>query len=116
MAASRRVSSSLIYPEARAALAAAGRAGRLDSGSLRRAVGDLEQAMGAIGLVGVDATLARSAGALAEHHALRGYDAFHLATALSVQDPTLVIVRWDRDLAVAGLAVGRAVAPDPNPH
>jgi predicted nucleic acid-binding protein len=110
-AASLRISSVLIYPEARAALAAAARAGRLDRRSLRRAVGDLDEAIDAIRLVAVDERLVRSAGALAERHALHGYDAVHLATALSVQDAELLIATWDQDLGAAALAAGRAVTP-----
>lgn len=62
-------------------------------------------------LVGVDRELAQRAGALAAVHALRGYDAVHLATALAIDDPEIVLVTWDRDLARAGLAAGRAVIP-----
>jgi predicted nucleic acid-binding protein len=109
--ASLRISSVLIYPEARAALAAAGRAERLDRRSLRRAIGDLDDAIGAMRLVAIDEPLARSAGALADRHALRGYDAVHLATALSVQDAELLIATWDQELGAAALAAGRAVAP-----
>jgi hypothetical protein len=109
--ASLKVSSHLIYPEARAALAAASRAGRIDARGLRQAVADLEAAVASIQLIGVDAALAREAGRLAAEHALRGYDAVHLATALSVDDPALVVVTWDVDLARAALRCGRSVAP-----
>ena len=62
-------------------------------------------------LIGVDWALARHAGEIAERHALRGYDAVHLATALSSQDPELVLVTWDRDLAGAAATTGIAVIP-----
>jgi predicted nucleic acid-binding protein len=110
-AAARKVSSHLIYPEARAALAAASRAGRIDARGLRQGVADLEAAVASLQLVGVDEALAREAGRLAAEYALRGYDAVHLATALSVEDSTLVIVTWDRDLARAALRCGHSVAP-----
>lgn len=110
-AADLRIASHLVYPEARAALAAASRAGRIDRRGLRRAVSDLEAATSSMLLVGVDAALAREAGRLAEEHALRGYDAVHLATALSGQDHELVVVTWDRDLAGAALRCGLPVAP-----
>jgi prevent-host-death family protein len=93
------------------ALAAASRAGRIDARGLRQAVADLEAAVASIQLIGVDAALAREAGRLAAEHALRGYDAVHLATALSVDDPALVVVTWDVDLARAALRCGRSVAP-----
>jgi len=108
-----KASSHLIYPEARAALAAASRAGRIDARGLRQAIADLDAAVASIKRIGVDEALATAAGRLAEEHALRGYDAVHLATALSIEDPTLVIVTWDDDLAHAALRCGHPVAPVP---
>jgi predicted nucleic acid-binding protein len=63
-------------------------------------------------VIGLDATLARAAGELAERHALRGYDAVHLASALAIDDPRLVMATWDRDLAAAA-AQHRTVIPAP---
>jgi predicted nucleic acid-binding protein len=60
-------------------------------------------------LIGLDWELAVMAGDIAERHALRGYDAVHLATALSIHE--LVLVTWDRDLARAALGSGRSVVP-----
>jgi predicted nucleic acid-binding protein len=110
-AANLRVSSHLLYPEARAALAAAARAGRLHERALRQAIADLNAAVASMQRIGVDESLAQEAGELAEKYALRGYDAVHLATLISVADPTLVVVTWDRDLAAAALACGHSVAP-----
>lgn len=62
-------------------------------------------------LIGVDRDLAWQAGEIAETHALRGYDAVHLACAVSVGDPALVLVTWDRDLAAAGIEAGLVVIP-----
>jgi uncharacterized protein len=62
-------------------------------------------------LVGVDWPLARHAGELAEVHSLRGYDALHLATAVAVGGPELVLATWDADLARAALAIGISVSP-----
>jgi len=64
-------------------------------------------------VIGLDDTLARAAGDLAERHALRGYDAVHLASALAIGDPGLVIATWDRDLASAALAQTHTVVPAP---
>jgi predicted nucleic acid-binding protein len=108
---SQRIASRLVYPEARAALAAARRGGRIDNRSLRAAVGDLESACAAMLLIGVDWALAQHAGELAELHGLRGYDALHLATALAAEVPELVLVTWDRELAGAGTEAGIAVIP-----
>lgn len=109
--ASARVASRLVYPEARAALAAAERSGRIDQAGRRTAAADLEAACTAMALLGVDWALAQHAGEIAEVYALRGYDAVHLATALSVDDPDLVLLTWDGDLADAAVRAGRAVVP-----
>ncbi len=110
-AAQLKLASHLLYQEARAALAAAARAGRVDTRARRQAVRDLDAVVASMQRIGVDETLAREAGELAQKHALRGYDAVHLATALSVSDPMLLVVTWDRDLAGAALARGHPVAP-----
>jgi predicted nucleic acid-binding protein len=110
-AADLKIASHLLYPEARAALAAAYRAGRVDQRGLRQAIADLEAATSSMALVGVDEGLAREAGRLAEELSLRGYDAVHLATALSSEDDERLIVTWDRDLAVAASRCGCLVAP-----
>lgn len=48
----------------------------------------------------------RHAGELAEQYALRGYDAVHLATALTAQSPNLAMITWDEDLAEAAVSEG----------
>jgi hypothetical protein len=53
----------------------------------------------------------RHAGELAGLHALRGADAVHLASALAIADPDLVIAVWDRRLHAGALAAGINVAP-----
>jgi uncharacterized protein len=111
--ASSRFASRLVYPEARAALAAAERSGRIDAGFQRAAVKDLAAACAAMSLVGIDWELAIDAGELAAAYALWGYDAVHLATALSVGDDDVVVVTWDGDLGRAAVAAGRAVVPRP---
>ncbi len=109
--ARERIASLLVYPEARAALAAAARAGRIDGAALRTLAADLDDACNSMTLIAVDMDLARDAGDLAERHALRGYDAVHLATALRVGQDDLLLATWDRDLARAGLDAGLSVAP-----
>lgn len=105
------VSSQLIYPEARAAAAAAQRVGRIDARTLRAAVRAIDELCGELGVIGLDDALAHTAGALAERHALRGYDAVHLASATAIDDPDLVIATWDRELASAAVAEHRTVVP-----
>lgn len=56
-----------------------------------------------------------SAGQLARTHGLRGADAVHLASALAVRDPELIVAVWDRRLHSAALATGCRVAPRLDP-
>lgn len=62
-------------------------------------------------MIGLDETLARAAGELAEHHGLRGYDAVHLASATTINHPELVLATWDRALASAAVAKKHTVVP-----
>jgi predicted nucleic acid-binding protein len=110
----RVASSILCYPEGRAALAAARRAGRLDAGGYDRALNDFEATQRELVVVGIDEPLARHAGDLAQDLRLRGYDAVHLATALALGSRTTLIT-WDKDLARAATETGCGVAPAPEP-
>lgn len=110
------VSSQLVYPEARAAAAAARRAGRINSGTLRRAVDLINELCTEVDVIGVDRDLAHTAGDLAETHGLRGYDAVHLATALSIEAESMLVATWDADLARAVVAAGCSVSPPPAPR
>ncbi len=103
------ITSILSYPEGRAALAAARRGARLTGPAHRRALEDFQSIHNGLALVGLDAQLAHRAGELAETFALRGYDAVHLASALSTGAVTLV--SWDEDLRRAATRTGCAIAP-----
>lgn len=105
------VSSQLVYPEARAALAAAHRRGRVDADTLRMAVDAVDALFTQLSIVGLDPDLAHSAGDLAEMHGLRGYDAVHLATALGVNAESLLVATWDRELARGAIESGCSVSP-----
>jgi predicted nucleic acid-binding protein len=106
----RVVSVRLIYPEARAALARAGRMGRLTRSQLNGAVLELDSLIEEVDVIELSPDIARSAGQLAQQHGLRGYDAVHLAAALAVADDDLVLVTGDADLAAATQAAGVAVS------
>ena len=105
----RVVCARLLYPEARAALARAERMGRLDQMQLRDAVEELDSIITEVDHIEVTAILAQEAGALAEAHGLRGYDAVHLAAAEAVRDDDLVVVTGDSNLAAAATTFGLAV-------
>jgi uncharacterized protein len=100
----------LIYAEARAALAQATRTGRLATADLTTAIVGLEGLYASLDLLEVDEHLVRRAGELAQHHALRGYDAIHLAAAERVRDDATVMVAGDRGLCAAAGALSMAVA------
>ena len=106
----RAASSILSYPEGRAALAAARRGGRLSARGQARAGEEFESLHSELLLIGIDTSLARRAGALAEELGLRGYDAVHLATALAAGRATTLIT-WDQELSRAASEYGFAVAP-----
>jgi len=109
--AQRIVAIPLLYAEGRAALAQAQRMGRITRRQLRAAVDGLDEAYSQIDVVGIDESLVRRAGELAEAHELRGYDAVHLAGAERVVDGDFVLVAGDRALLTAAAAVGLTVAP-----
>lgn len=108
--ATRVVSTRLIYPEARAALAQAQRMSRLTVVELEQAVDELDSIALEISYIEVLAELAASAGDLAQAHGLRGYDAVHLSSAVLVNDEELAFVTGDRELAAAARSIGISVA------
>jgi len=108
------VSSQLIYPEARAAAAAAHRGRRITSATLRRAVDTIDGLCTELEVIGLDQDLARTAGDLAEVHGLPGDDAVHLATALRIEVDSMLVATWDGDLARAAVAGGCSVSPPPS--
>ncbi len=65
-----------------------------------------------LALLDVGSQLAHHAGTLAETEKLRGYDAVHLASAMSLGADT-TIVTWDIELGRAAQHVGLGVAPAP---
>ncbi len=105
------VSSRLAYPEVRAALAAAGRAGRLDGDQQRHTERAWEGYWAATRAVEFTEAVALRAGELAGEHALRGADAVHLSSALAVGRSALVFAAWDQRLGAGALAVGLVLAP-----
>ena len=101
----------IAYPEARAALASAQRARRISSAELDEVKGKLRRVWTQLQVIDLDEPVAVSAGDVAETFSLRGYDAVHLATALTLQDDSLLIATWDSDLRTTALELGLRVAP-----
>lgn len=109
-AADRVLSSQLLYPEARSALGRAARSGRLGRDEVPAARALVERLWRDLDRLGLTESLARQAGELADERGLRGYDAVHLASALSVADPGTVVVAADGELLAAARALGLATA------
>ncbi len=105
------VSSRLAYPEVRAALSAAARDHRIDARSFHTARRDWETFWSATQPVELTAAVERHAGQLADTHALGGADAIHLASALAVGLPDLVVAAWDRRLREGVISLGLRIAP-----
>jgi predicted nucleic acid-binding protein len=109
--ATERAVSRLAYPEIRAGLGAAARAGRIAEDDLDRIIDHLERVHDAATVVEVDDLLSIEAGDLADEYALRGYDAVHLASAVNIEAPRVVFATWGKELGVAANACGCAVVP-----
>jgi len=105
------VTSRVSYPEGRAALAAARRARRVTGSAADRARLALDSMFDDLDVVELDDGLAASAGDVADRFGLRANDAIHLASALALEDPRVVVVTWDRELAAAARRAELAVAP-----
>jgi predicted nucleic acid-binding protein len=101
-------SAALIVVEARAALAVATRGARLTAAQHRAAKGELVALVEELTIVEITEDLIVDAAEMAEQEALRGYDAVHLAAALTVgadlimsADVALCDTAGRRGLAVA---------------
>jgi uncharacterized protein len=105
------LSSRLAYPEVRAALAASARNHDITETELDASERDWDSYWAATRPVELTATVERQAGQLARNHALRGADAVHLASALAIGDPELIVAVWDQRLHVGAQAAGCRVAP-----
>jgi predicted nucleic acid-binding protein len=108
--ADRLVSVRLSRVEARAALAQAHRLGRISSRQFIASKRELDRLVAQLDLVDIDDDLVDRAADLAEQHALRAYDAVHLAAAHRVLDDDLAFVAGDHALLGAAQAIGIAVA------
>lgn len=83
--AGRISTSAVAYAEGRAALARKLREGVFSEEEHREAVAALDEDWRTLEVLSVTENVARFAGDLAERHALRGFDAVHLASALLVR-------------------------------
>lgn len=105
------LTSRVAHPEVRAALAAAHRGGRLDAQAHRQAKADWSELHQALRLVEMTPQLELEAADLAEQHALSGFDAIHLASALTLAATPVVMATWDGRLHQGAQAVGLVILP-----
>lgn len=103
--------SRLAYPECRAALAAAERAGRLRPAARRSATRTFEGLWAGVRVVELSPQVADLAAALTDEVVLGGADAVHLASAVLLGDSDVVLVTWDTRLRDATIALGLRGAP-----
>jgi hypothetical protein len=104
------VSTRLLYPEARAALGAAARDRRFPPQQMSTFRKKLDALAADVAYVEVTPALAARAGELAEEHALRGYDAVHLSSALEIDGQETVLVSSDSRLTRAARSLGLTTA------
>ena len=102
---------SIGYVETRSALGALARDGRLRGSRGGRARLELERIWCDLNVVQLDDHLLSLSGDAAVFSRLRAGDAIHLASAVVLADPDLVLATWDRDLGRAARDTGLAVAP-----
>ena len=115
-ASEQRVTSLVTYAEARAALSALHRSRRSTADAHRTSRLLLEERWDQLGLIQITDAIVHLAGDLADRDALRGYDAVHLASALTAGDGAeLLMVTWDDALGGAALNHGASLAPAPVP-
>ena len=105
------LSSRLSYPEVCSALASATRDHRIATRSYSKALRDWDQFWSAIQPVELTAAVERHAGELAGAYSLRGVDAIHLASALAIELPDLIVAVWDQRFRDGVLSAGLRVAP-----
>ena len=102
----------IAHVEATAALSRMRKGGRLTPTQLRRAIEDLESLWRGIDSHAVSDALLAKAAESARTHALRAYDAVHLAGALSfAAGEELEFACWDKELRSAAKKHGFTLIP-----
>lgn len=111
--AERTYSAVVAYAELRAAIAAAIRDRRVLRSDRDAVMSLLVSVWDKVYPVTIDWRLVLEAGTLAERHALRGYDAVHLAALRRLSLRTAITLAcWDSDLRRAAAGLGYAVFPE----
>lgn len=113
--ASEIVTSRTTYVEAQAAVAAAERAKRINADQAKSARKRLDEMWRDAFVVEVGADLMYAAAACAREYGLRGFDAIHCASAMTVGGVDVLAVSGDKALLDAWLHGGLAVADTATP-
>ena len=103
--------SRLADAEVRAVLAAGARSGALEPAQARTAIAAWERLWPGLHVVELHDVITASAATLVGTHPLRAADALHLASALILRSPDLVVAAWDEHLVAAARAEGLRVLP-----
>ncbi|WP_028049669.1 type II toxin-antitoxin system VapC family toxin [Cellulomonas sp. URHD0024] len=103
------VTSRLSDAEVRAALAGGRRAGRLEDHG--HATAEWDRLWPGLHVLELGEDVTAAAATLVDRHPLRAADALHLASALQLRSPDLVVAVWDEHLAAAARAEGLRVVP-----
>ena len=104
------ITARISYVETVAAMAQAGRVGRLEPTLVEQVLQTWDRLWSEIAVVEIDETLATRAAAAAVLYQLRGYDAVQCAAGLTVsQSPECVMIAGDHDLLEAWGAAGASV-------
>ena len=101
----------LVVDEEGSDLAAACRSHDLSEEDLDTAEQAWERYWASVRPVELTAAVEQRAGQLARTHALRGADAVHLASALALGDPDLIVAVWDRRLHAGATRAQLQIAP-----
>lgn len=108
----------IAYVEVRSALARLRREGRIAAADIRAVRADLDRLWPQLMTLDLPPATIRDAGDLADRYDLAGYDAVHLATALTIHaalGEPLLLAAWDRRLNRAAAAAGLTTIPSA-PH
>lgn len=108
------LASRIAYVEVCAALAATRRNNDLSESDLEDALEGFHSFWASVRPLEITEAVQVGAGVVAREHSLRGADAIHLASAVAVSDPELVMAVWDHRLAASARAAGLAVSPAPS--
>jgi hypothetical protein len=104
---------SIAYVEATSAVARMRKGNRLSSAELRAALDELDATWAALDVLEVTDTLITAAAKKARDHALRAYDAVHLAGALAfAEGEEIAFMCWDHELSEAAGKEGFALIPE----